>query len=144
MWRGRCGRGHALHHNGMLRRTTHASSGQSYARSRILPRLHSSSIISGRNRWALRASSESVLPGLVSIPARRLVKVAVVVRKANSMQYGHRCACICGSMKAYRSESASSIRNKQECLEWPQTLEIYPEFTCVLADHISRCIHSHA
>jgi len=36
-----------------------------------------------------------------------------VVRKANNMQHCHRCACICGSMKAYRCESASSIHDGQ-------------------------------
>ena len=36
-------------------------------------------------------------------------EVADVVRKANNMHHDHRCACICGSMKAYRSGSASNI-----------------------------------
>jgi hypothetical protein len=59
------------------------------------------------------SSGANQLAGLASTPARHLVKVADVVRKANIMQHGHQCTCICGSMKAYTSESASSINDEQ-------------------------------
>ena len=53
-----------------------------------------------------------VLPDFASTFTRYLVKVADVVLKANNMQSGHRCACICGSMEAYGSESAMSVNDE--------------------------------
>jgi hypothetical protein len=53
------------------------------------------------------------LQALASTAAQHLVKVADVVRKANSTWPGHRCAGIYGSMKAYESESASRLHAEQ-------------------------------
>ena len=72
----------------------------------ILPLSH----LGGAAGLALQDSS--VLPDLASTLTRYLVEVADVVRKANSMQHGHRCACFCGSMKAYGSEPAMSINDR--------------------------------
>ena len=60
----------------------------------------------------LALQNSSVRPGLASTSTRYLVKVADVVRKANSMQHGHRCVCIYGSMEAYGGESAMSTKDE--------------------------------
>ena len=101
-----------LHHDNMLRWSRHVSSScptpdPGSCEGYILPISYLSGSLA-RLFWC-----KSVLPSLASTSTRHLVKVAAVVRKADSMQHGHRCACICGSMEAYRSESAISIHDKQ-------------------------------